>query len=273
MADFRRVRRLIQALMWAGTLIPLSVSGHEFWLDPSAHRLERIDSVGIQFRVGQDFRGSAQPYLDRDIATFTHHRTDGDALITGLLGDSRPAAKVTIQPGLNIITHLTTPQPITFRPDESIWADYVVLDGLEAQIAAHPDLPHVPPVSERYIRSAKTLIIGPGITASQRDRETALPFELILETPPGRLSAGPHRFRITTDGIPTNGILIKAFRASDRQTVDQRVSDTMGWVSLDLPTPDRYLISGVRIDPDTQGDADWISYWASLTLEVWPTTP
>ncbi|NBS11653.1 MAG: DUF4198 domain-containing protein [Gammaproteobacteria bacterium] len=273
LADFRNRRRLSRHFVWSLSVLSLTVSGHEFWLDPSAHQVTTSQSIGLQFRVGQEFRGSAQPYLQRDINTFMHLWPSGEAPITGVLGDSRPAVKLTIKPGLNLITHLTTPQPISFRPEDAIWANYLVLDGLEAQVAAHPDVPQVPPVSERYIRSAKTLVLGPGTSSSARDRDTFLPFELILETPPVRLFPGPHRFQITTDGQPTPGILVKAFRYSDRKTVDQRVSATDGWVSLDLPSADRYLISGVRIDPDTDGLADWLSYWASLTLEVWPATP
>lgn len=272
-ADFKVSRRHAAMMVVTAGMLSSPLDAHEFWLDPATHRAEVGATVGIQLRVGQEFRGSAQPYLSRDIAAFRHISATQDSPITGLLGDSRPAAKVTVVDGLNTVTHLTTPFLIDFRPTESIWENYLQLDGLNAQVAAHPEIAQIPPLKERYVRSAKTLIVATNTAPTALDRDGDLPFELVLASPPSALAPGAHRFQITTNNQPTPGILVKAFRASDRQTVDQATSDATGWVSLTLPSADRYLISGVRIDPDPSDQADWLSYWASLTLEVLPTAP
>jgi hypothetical protein len=39
-------------------------------------------------------------------------------------------------------------------------------------------------------------------------------------------------------------------------------------VELELPSTDRYLISGVVIRPDNDPDYDWMSHWPTITLEV-----
>ena len=184
--------------------------------------------------------------------------------IQGLLGDSRPAATIRLAPGLNQIIHHTVPFDIVFSEGDSRWADYVALDGLADQLAAHPALPQVTPVSERYVRSVKSLIVGG--SGGVQDRLTGrLPYELVLE---GSLKPGAQVFRLYAGDRHQSGILIKAFRHSDRAVVDQAITDSEGRVTLRLPTADRYLISGVVIGPDADPAFDWLSYWPALTLAI-----
>ncbi len=123
------------------------------------------------------------------------------------------------------------------------------------------------PLVERYLRSAKSLIVaGDGTFA---DSSTGLlPFELVIDGSWNRLAIGDHRFTLfeVETGVPE--ILIKAFRHSDGEVVDQAYTDSLGQVILNLPSVDRYLISGVVIRPDSSPDHDWVSHWPSLTLEV-----
>ena len=76
------------------------IQGHEFWIEPSKHYTAANNTVELTLKVGEMFRGSAQPYLTVDTAAFivigqTKHE------IKGLLGDSRPAATVAVDDGLN----------------------------------------------------------------------------------------------------------------------------------------------------------------------------
>ena len=67
---------------------------------------------------------------------------------------------------------------------------------------------------------------------------------------------------------PLDSVLVKAFRHSDRAVVSEAYTDANGRVELELPSADRYLISGVVIRPDDDPDYDWISHWPTITLEV-----
>lgn len=248
----------------ATMLFSAQVMAHEFWIEPSAHRALPGDEIQILLKVGQNFRGSAQPYLPSDFQRFEHISRGASVAIEGLLGDSRPAATITIAPGLNQIIHHTAPFDIVFAEGDVRWADYVALDGLADQLAAHPELPQVTPVSERYVRSVKSLIVGGPMAPA--DRLTGrLPYELVLE---GTLTPGAQTFRLYAGDAHQSGILIKAFRHSDRAVVDQAITDRAGQVTLNLPTADRYLISGVVIAPDSDPNFDWLSHWPALTLEI-----
>ena len=248
----------------AAVLFSAELMAHEFWIEPSTHSAPVGEDVQILLKVGQEFRGSAQPYLPSDFERFEHISAGATVAIQGLLGDSRPAATIRLAPGLNQIIHHTVPFDIVFSEGDTRWADYVALDGLADQLAAHPALPQVTPVSERYVRSVKSLVIGG--SGGVQDRLTGrLPYELVLE---GSLKSGAQVFRLYAGDRHQSGILIKAFRHSDRAVVDQAITDSEGRVTLRLPTADRYLISGVVIGPDADPSFDWLSYWPALTLAI-----
>lgn len=248
----------------ASLLASPTLWAHEFWIEPSTHRAGSHQEIQLLFKVGQDFRGAAQPYLPGDIERFEHLTLDTTTAITGLLGDSRPAARIQATPGLNQVIHHTTPFEIVFAEGDSRWEAYVALDGLADQLATHPNLPQTPPLRERYVRSAKSLILADSSTLS--DRLTGrLPYELVFE---GTATPGTQAVRLFAGAEPLAGILVKAFRHSDQAVVDQRITDAEGRVLLTLPSADRYLISGVVITPDPHPEFDWLSHWPALTFEL-----
>lgn len=236
---------------------------HEFWIEPVTHHGQPGDTVQVLLKVGQTFRGAAQPYLPNDFERFELMNERGIQSIEGLLGDSRPAARVTLAPGLNTLIHHTVPFDLVFAAGDVRWPDYVVLDGLQPQLDAHPEIPQATPVSERYVRTAKSLIVT---DTPEGDRLSGrMPYELVVS---GRWATGANTFTLYAGDRPKPGVLIKAFRHSDREVVDQAVTNDQGQVLLTLPTLDRYLISGVVINPDPNPDFDWLSHWPSLTIAV-----
>ncbi len=248
-------------LLWS-----TQISAHEFWIEPSQHYTPTQESVDLILKVGETFRGSAQPYLPDETAKFFVINQDKRS-IQGLLGDSRPAAKVTVNEGLNRIIHQTTPFSIRFGEGDERWDNYVALDGLQRQLDQHPDEPQTVPVTERYVRVAKSFIkAGPAETADALSGE--MPFELVLEGSWSQLTPGQRVFTLYDGQQPLEGILVKAFRHNDRSVVSQAYTDADGRVVLELPSADRYLISGVIIRPDTDPNYDWISHWPTITLEV-----
>ncbi len=250
----------------AGLSLSVSASAHEFWIEPSTHHLDAPAPVEVMLRVGETFRGSPQSYLPSEIQAFVLVNQTTET-ISGVLGDSRPAATITPTTGLNQIMHWTAPSVIRFSEGDVRWPDYVELDGLARQLARHPAIQQVTPVTEHYIRTAKSLVtVGPG---PFEDRLTqTMPFEIVRQGRFERLTPGAHTFQLHTTDHPENDVLIKAFRYSDRAVVDEAYTNASGQVTLDLPSADTYLISGVVIAPDPDPSSDWISHWPSLTLAV-----
>lgn len=247
-------------------VLSTQIQAHEFWIEPSDHYTGVNQTIDITFKVGETFRGSAQSYLPEETANFILSNQTKQS-ITGLLGDARPAARTQVREGLNQLIHETTPFSIRFGDDDERWANYIALDGLEQQLNQYADLPKTVPVTERYVRCAKSLIkVG---DARVEDTLTGeLPFELVLDGGWSQLHTGNYQVTLFEQQSPLKGVLVKAFRHSDRQVVAEAYTDQDGQVNLNLPTADRYLLSGVVIRPDTDPNYDWISHWPSLTIEV-----
>mgnify|MGYP005994260055 CR=1 FL=1 len=224
------------------------IQAHEFWIEPSDHYTDVNQTIDITLKVGETFRGSAQPYLPEETANFVLVNQTKQS-ISGLLGESRTAARAQVSAGLNQLIHQTTPFSIRFGDGDERWANYIALDGLEQQLNQHADLPKTVPVTERYVRCAKSLIQVGGARVEE-------------------LSTGNYQVTLFEQQTPLEGVLVKAFRHSDRQVVAEAYTDQDGQVNLNLPTADRYLLSGVVIRPDTDPNYDWISHWPSLTIEV-----
>lgn len=251
----------------AGLLMSSSqIAAHEFWIEASKHYGNPDETVALTLKVGETFRGSAQPLLPGEVERFVH-LTDKSKTIDGLLGDSRPAARITMAGGLNQIIHLTTPYSIRFGEHDKRWANYIELDGLDRQINQYPDIPNTVPVTERYVRCAKSLI-KTGNQPVSDSLSSEMPFEFVLGGSWNRLGSGQRVITLFEGQNPLENVLIKAFRYNDRVVISEAYSDANGQVQLDLPTADRYLISGVVIRPDDDPNYDWISYWPSITFEV-----
>ena len=242
------------------------IRGHEFWIEPSKHYTAANNTVELTLKVGETFRGSAQPYLTVDTATFI---VIGQSKreIKGLLGDSRPAATVAVDDGLNRVIYQTTPFSIRFGDDDERWANYITLDGLQRQLNQHPAIPQIVPVTERYVRVAKSFI-KTGQAKVNDSLSGEMPFELVLEGQWIQITPGNYAFTLYDGHTPLENVLVKAFRHSDRAVVSKAFTDANGRVELGLPSADRYLISGVVIRPDDDPKYDWISHWPTITLEV-----
>ena len=259
---------LIRSLTFsAGLLLSSSqIAAHEFWIEASKHYGESDETVALILKVGEAFRGSAQPLLPQEVERFVHI-SDKPRTINGLLGDSRPAARINIAKGLNQIIHLTTPFSIRFEEGDERWANYVKLDGLDRQINKYSNIPKIVPVTERYVRCAKSLVKTDDQAVSD-SLSGEMPFEFVLGGSWNRLGVGHRVITVFEGQNPLANVLIKAFRYEDRSVVSQAYSDVNGRALLELPTADRYLISGVVIRPDDDPNYDWISYWPSITIEV-----
>ena len=237
---------------------------HEFWISPSTFSAEPGTIIDLELFVGQQFRGTNMPFIPSDIELFELVHETNTKTIKGLMGDSKPAAKITLYQGLNTVIYLTTPARIHFDHGDKRWAHYIEEDGLQRQLNLYPNLPQAVPISERYIRSVKSLITTEKTTDNLSER---LPFELVVQSSLP-LKAGEHAIQLLAEKKPVPDVMIKAFRYSDRSITDLGYTNQEGFVTLNLPTPNRYLISGVVIRPDDNPYYDWISYWPALTLEV-----
>lgn len=248
------------------------VSGHEFWIEPQAFAIAGDTEIRADIRVGQDFKGDAFPYIPSRFTAFKRHDRKGESDVDGTTGDL-PA--LTLEPraeGLTLFTYVSVAERIRFQ-DWQKFADYLAYEGLNAIPARH-DARGLSrdDVSELYTRCAKTLV-SVGDASSDQDRATGMRLELVAGENPQALLAGMDiSFTLLWEGEPLKDTQVALFQkggVGGEATRTITRTDENGQASFTIPAQGSYLASAVHmIEAPTDRNADWESYWASLTFGV-----
>ena len=127
-------------------------------------------------------------------------------------------------------------------------------------------------VRELYTRCAKTLV-AVGDDASETDRATGMRLELIAGENPLTLTPGATiDFTLLWEGQPLAGAQVALFRRGADGALASRTlarTDADGKTSFPLPAPGTYMAASVHmIEAAADRNADWHSFWASLTFGV-----
>ncbi len=258
---------------WAGPAL-----AHEFWLSASSYRAPMNKTVAISASTGEGFRGEPRLYAHSqtaELALHTNRRTDLMPLAAE--ADSNFAMVAAPDDSGMVISFLSQFNVLTLPAAK--FNAYLVSDGLDEVVRSRLDRGHHHrDGNERYRRCAKTWIEGrPGL-AGRACRPIGLPFEIIPLTDPG--AVGPISIRLLFEGRPAPGRLVLAwrgpldrngggFRGADRdstETVTQVRTNAQGEATLQLTGPGEWMISALIMIPSREADADWESYWASLTF-------
>ncbi len=216
----------------------LSVAfGHEFWLEPTQYR----------------------HYTAAGIEDITPTR----------LGDSYGGVTVPLKaPGTHLVSFANTPKFLTMKADSFL--PYLEEDGLDNGITARKQQGDASkPSRELYQRCVKTLIqVG-----SKTDDTFAKSTGMILEISPTKNPYRQHpgqtaEFRLLFADKPLAGALVRYWNrdAANHVTEEKQRSDARGTVRFTLRAG-ASMVSAVRMIPhENPAEADWHSYWGSLTF-------
>src|SRR5262249_36515216 len=123
---------------------------------------------------------------------------------------------------------------------------------------------------EQFSRCAKSLVvIGGDVNAAQHDRALGFTLELVAERNPYLLAPGDVLpLQLLYRGQPLAGALVVAMNRLDPAAKVSARTDASGRVRLRIGRDGLWLIKAVHMiaAPD-RSQADWASYWASLTFE------
>jgi uncharacterized GH25 family protein len=269
-------RRFATLLLLMGALVSASARAHEYWLSPSRYRGMAGDTVEVSAHIGTGFRGELKPYAASRVVRFSlrharsidiaHLARNGDAVMARFLLPDQGGALLAYE-GSFADLELPGPQ----------FDAYLALEGLEEPLAARRKTGTSLPGRERYARCGKTWISGadPGRLLAP----AGLTFELTPLADPTR--ASQVRVRATYRGRPLAGALVRAWRrplAPGGQPFDPAARDSVppvaqartdreGVATLALSGGGEWLLSAVHMVPSADpGEADWESWWASLTF-------
>lgn len=248
------------------------VAAHEFWVEPHDFVIAANERIKADLRIGQDFKGDAFPFIPSRFAEFRLHDRLGQTDVEGVTGDLPALNLVPRTEGLAIITYVSSGDRIRFREWDK-FAEYLDLEGLDSIPARH-DARGLPrdDITEIYTRCAKTLV-AIGDDAGEADRATGMRLELVAGENPLTLTPGTKMsFTLLWEGKPLADTQVALFRKGDDGAAGTRTltrTDDSGRASFTIPASGVYMAAGVHmIEAPADRNADWQSYWASLTFGV-----
>lgn len=256
-----------------GALLAISpASAHEFWIDPHEFSVDPETGIKADLRVGQDFKGDAFPYIPARFSAFTRYDRLGESDVDGTTGDLPALQLAPRSEGLTIVTYVSAGERIRFRDWEK-FSDYLAFEGLTAIPALH-DARGLPrdDIRELYTRCAKALV-SVGDTSGDQDRATGMRLELVAGENPKSIKPGTEiSFTLLWEGAPLPDTQVALFTKGadgDAGTRTLTRTDENGQARFTLPATGPYMAASVHmIEAPADRNADWQSYWASLTFGV-----
>jgi uncharacterized GH25 family protein len=251
-----------------------AILAHDFWIEPSAYRVEVGARVSVSLRVGEHYKGDPVPRNPARIRKLTLVGQSGETGVAGKEGDD-PAGTVAVPAaGLYLIGYHNLPSSITLEAPK--FEAYLKEEGLERVSTQRAERGESEkPGREIYSRCAKALLRAGAGAAGGHDRRLGLPLELVPEADPYD-EDGPASLpvRLLYEGRPLEGALVVALSREDPADAQRARTDRDGRVSLALARGRTWLVKAVHMAKAPEGsNADWESLWASLTFEYPWRTP
>ncbi len=247
----------------------ISVSAHEFWLQPDKFIYKKGEKATIQFRVGENFEGENWNG-NRSKINFLHLylsgvKADLSSALSDKNGDSlqytltQEGTAIVVYNGLNSFIEL---EPAKFNA-------YLKEDGLRNVISYRQDHRETDSIGrESYQRSVKTILqVGSKYDSSYK-QATLLPLDIIpLEHPHLIRDRQKMLVKVLFNKKPLTEQLIKIwFRENNKTSTEELLTDEDGIASFKIKKSGNWMVSTVKmVRLENDPKAQWQSYWGSCT--------
>lgn len=250
-------------------LAAVPLLAHDMWMEPTTFLPQTGQIVAVRLRVGQDLLGDPLPRDPALVNQFVFVDASGRKPVIGHDG-SDPAGYLRVaSPGLVVVGYRSNPSSVELPPDK--FNDYLKQEGLDTIAALRARRNETAAnAHELFSRCAKSLVLSGPATSTQKDRQLGFTLELVAERNPYTLRAGEELpVRLTYENRPLAGALVIAMNRLHPGSRQAIRTDRDGRVRLRLEPGGMWLVKAVHMIPSPRGvNAEWTSYWASLTFEV-----
>jgi uncharacterized GH25 family protein len=264
-STFRRLGFLAVAI----AVSRASLFAHDMWIDPTTFSPESGQIVGVRLRVGQDLLGDPLPRDPALISQFVVEDEAGRRPLVGRDGADPAGFFRVAMPGLLVIGYRSNPSAVELTSEK--FNQYLKEEGLDAIAALRARRNETgAKAREIFSRCAKSLVLSGSPNEKQRDRALGFPLELVAERNPYAIRADQDLpVRLTYENRPLAGALVVAMsRLNPAEKLAAR-TDSDGRVRFRLRPGGLWLVKAVHMVQAPAGtDAEWASFWASLTFEL-----
>ena len=255
-------------IVLAAALSYLPLYAHDMWIAPATFSPAFGAIVPLRLFVGQDLLGDPLARDSRLIDQFIVDDAEGRKPVVGRDGADPAGFLRAGTRGLLIVGYHSNPSAVELTAAK--FNQYLKDEGLDAIAALRARRQETGAVAhEIFSRCAKSLILSGRAKKGQRDRALGFPLELVAERNPYAIRAGQDLpVRLTYQNRPLAGALVIAMnRRNPAEKLTAR-TDNDGRVRLPLGAGGMWLVKAVHMIPATGSNAEWESFWASLTFEV-----
>jgi len=249
-------------------LVRVPLFAHDMWIEPMTFSPQTGEIVGVKLRVGQDLLGDPLPRNSELINQFVVDDSEGLKPLVGRDG-SDPAGFLRVPaPGLLVIGYRSNPSSVELPAEK--FNQYLKDEGLDAVAALRASRNETAAKArEIFSRCAKSLVLSGPASDAAGDRRLGFTLELVAERNPYTLRAGQDLpVRLTYENRPLAGTLVVAMNRLNPSEKLRARTDNEGRVRLRLRPGGMWLIKAVHMIPAPAGaNAEWASFWASLTFE------
>ena len=261
------IRRV--AVLAALELAVAPLFAHDMWIEPTTFFPTAGEIVGARLRVGQNLLGDPLPRDPALIKDFVFEDAEGRKPLVGRDGADPAGFLRVASPGLQVVGYFSNPSAVELPPEK--FNQYLKDEGLDAIAALRAQRNQTGAnARELFTRCAKSLLLSGLSGEKQNDRQLGFTLELVAERNPYSMhNGGELPIRLTYQNRPLSGALVVAInRANPTERLSAR-TDSEGRVRLQLRSDGMWMIKAVHMIPAPAGaNADWVSYWASLTFEL-----
>ena len=258
----------LAVVMVAVALAGVPLMAHDMWIEPMTFSPESGDIVGLKLRMGQDFLGDPLPRDPSLIQQFIVEDGEGRKPVVGRTGADPAGFVRAATPGLLVVGYRSNPSAVDETAEK--FNQYLKEEGLDSIAALRASRGQTGGAREIFARCAKSLLLSGPAGAGERDRALGFTLELVAERNPYAMRAGQDLpVRLTYESRPLAGTLVVAMNRTDPSQKLSARSGKDGRVTFKLPRGGVWMIKAVHMIEAPQGtNADWSSYWASLTFEL-----
>ena len=251
-----------------------ALHAHELWLEPLDYQVAPDGQLKARIINGENFSGTALPYLPRRFQHFVVSVGDRNVQVPGRPGDAPGLNMSARNEGLHVVAYQSTPQTISYQT----WAKF-------QKFVDHKDFGDVRTLhdarglpeegfKEAYIRYSKTLI-GVG-EAAGADKRMGLETEFVALTNPytDDLSGGMRVQLFYGSEVRANEQVEVFAKAPDGDvTVTLYRTDGNGIATIPVSAGRSYQLDAVVLrEPDAAMASDtgavWETLWANLTFQA-----
>lgn len=262
------IRKLLQFLS-AVSLSCGPMMAHDMWIEPATFVPASGDIVPLKLRVGEDLLGDPLARDSKLIKEFIVEDSEGRKPVVGRNGGNPAGFIRAAMPGVLVVGYHSNPSSVDEAAEK--FNQYLKEEGLDviAALRARRNQTNAP-VHEMFTRCAKSLVFGGESGNVSGDRVLGMTLELVAEKNPySPRNNDELPVRLTYLGRPLAGALVVAMnKRNPLEKISARTSSD-GRVRLRLTPGGMWMVKAVHMIPAPAGaNADWQSYWASLTFEI-----